>query len=55
MTNDSKIPPDSDDRPEESRPQQSGHDAQQHQTSVPGSPGQPGQRAAPGRKPLFRS
>jgi hypothetical protein len=51
MTDDSKIQPDSNDRPEGARPQQSDHDAKQQQTSAPA---QPGQSATPGRKPLFR-
>lgn len=55
MTDDSKIQPDSNDRPEEARPRQSGHGAQQPHADAPDAPAQPGQRVTPGRRPLFRS
>jgi hypothetical protein len=55
MTDNSKIRPVSNDRPEEARPQQSEHGAQQPQADAPDAPAQSGQRGTPGRRPLFRN
>jgi hypothetical protein len=55
MTDDATQPNPSD-QTEPSKPEQSGEGAQQPQAGVPDAPAaQPGQRATPGRRPLFRS
>ena len=51
MTDD-RMQPNASDRPEQTKPEQVGQEAQQSQASAAA---QPGQRAAQGRKPLFRS
>jgi len=55
MTDDRMPLPDPSDRPEPAKPKQSGQDAEQRLVDIPGAPNQPGQRATPGRRPLFRS
>ena len=50
MTDD-KMQPNVNDRPEQAKPEQVGQQAQRIQASAAA---QPGQRAAPGRRPLFR-
>jgi hypothetical protein len=55
MTDDATQPNPSE-QTEPSKPEHSGEAAQQRQVSVPDAPAaQPGQRATPGRRPLFRS
>ncbi len=54
---DDKIQPNVNDRPEQARP---GHakpkeDEEQTRQHQSGSPAQPAQRTAPGRRPLFRN
>ena len=49
---DNKMLPKVDDRPEQAKPEQV---AQQAQQSQAGAAAEPGQRTAPGRRPLFRS
>ena len=49
---DEEIQPDANDRPEQAKPEQAGQRAEQRQA---GAAAQPNQRAAPGRRPLFRS
>jgi hypothetical protein len=51
MTDD-KIQPNVSDRPEQAKPQQVG---QQPQLSPASAAAPPGQRVAPGRRPLFRN
>jgi len=51
MTDD-KMPPNANDRPEQEKPEQVGQQAQQSPASTAA---QPGQRATPGRRPLFRN
>jgi hypothetical protein len=51
MTDD-KMHPNVNDRPEQAKPEQVGQQAQQSQASAAA---QPGQRTAPGRRPLFRN
>jgi hypothetical protein len=51
MTDD-KMQPNVNDRPEQAKPEQVGQQAQQSQASAAA---QPGQRTAPGRRPLFRN
>jgi hypothetical protein len=51
MTDD-RMQPNANDRPEQTKPEQIGQQTQQSQASATA---QPGQRAAQGRKPLFRS
>jgi hypothetical protein len=55
MTDDRKIWPVSNDRPEEARPQQSSDGVGQPQADVPDALVQPASRATPGRRPLFRN
>jgi hypothetical protein len=52
MTDDATQPNPSE-QTEPSKPEHSGEAAQQRQVSVPDAPA--GQRATPGRRPLFRS
>jgi hypothetical protein len=55
MTDD-KMQPKVDERyPEQAKPEQVGQQGQQSQPSPPNAAAQPGQRAAPGRRPLFRT
>jgi hypothetical protein len=49
---DDKMQPNVNDLREKAKPEQVGQQAQQSQASTAA---QPGQRAAPGRKPLFRN
>jgi hypothetical protein len=51
---DEEMQPNVNDRPEQAKPEQVGQQAQQSQNQA-SAPGQPGQRAAPGRRPLFRN
>lgn len=51
MTDD-RMQPNVNDRPEREKPEQMGQQARQSQASAAA---QPGLRAAPGRRPLFRS
>ncbi len=51
MTDD-KMQPDVNDRSEQAQPEQVDQQAQQSQASAAA---RPGQRAAPGRRPLFRN
>ncbi len=50
---DSNTQPDANERPAQA--EQSSRELPQAQASVPSAPPQLGQRAAPGRRPLFRS
>jgi hypothetical protein len=53
MTDDKMQPnPNGNDRPEQAAPEEPGQQAQQGQ---PNKPADPGQRVAPGRRPLFRN
>jgi len=54
MTDD-KTRPDPNDQSERAVPEQSSTQTQQGRADVPSLAAQPNQRAAPGRKPLFRS
>jgi hypothetical protein len=49
---DDKMQPNVNDLPEQAKPEQLSQQAQQSQASTAA---QPGQRAAPGRRPLFRN
>ena len=49
---DDKMQPSGDERPDPAKPQQGD---QQAQRSPAGATVQPGQRASPGRRPLFRT
>lgn len=49
---DDKMPPNMDDRPEQTKPEQAGQHPSQAQTSAAATPAK---RALPGRKPLFRN
>jgi hypothetical protein len=52
---DGKTLPNPNDRSEPAKPEQSGQQPQQMQGSAATAVAQPGQRAAPGRRPLFRN
>ena len=54
MTDD-KTQPDPNDQSERAAPEQSSAQAQRGQADVPSPAAQPSQRAAPGRRPLFRN
>ena len=54
MTDD-KTQSDTNDGPDPATPKQSGQDAERPQADKSDAPAQPGQRAVPGRRPLFRS
>jgi len=43
------------DRPEQAKPDRPDEEEQQRQPSGDGAAAQPGQRATPGRRPLFRN
>jgi hypothetical protein len=47
--------PNLNDRPEQAKPDQSGQEAPQMQAGGGSATAPPGQRATPGRRPLFRS
>jgi hypothetical protein len=47
-----ELQPNVNDRPEQAKPELSGQEAQQRQESAAA---EPGQRATPGRRPLFRN
>jgi hypothetical protein len=49
---DGKTQPTPNDRPQQARPEQSDREAQQDEIAAPA---ESGQRAVPGRRPLFRS
>jgi hypothetical protein len=51
---DDKNQPDPNDQPQQRKSEHAGQDAQR-QAGAAGGPAEPGQRAAPGRRPLFRS
>jgi len=51
---DDKNQPDPNDQPQQRKSEHAGQDAQR-QAGAAGGSAEPGQRAAPGRRPLFRS